>query len=391
MIGLIKALQQRTALGWLQLKHDKTRLLAAIAGIAFADLLIFMQLGFMSALYEANTQYPRRLLADLVLISVQAEGISQLYTLPRRRLYQAMDIPGVESVDALYVGSVSWRNPQNRDKASMSVFGQDPARPTFALPEVNQQLDQIKLTDTVLFDRASRGSSQELIDSIDQGDSVTTEIDRLTLTVGGTYELGASFADDGAIITSDQTFLRLFPKRDAGTVSMGLIDLEPGYDPETVKAALNEYLPDDVQVMTYDEYVDFEINQISSDSPIGYVFGLGSAVGFMVGVVIVYQVLSTDVNAHLAEYATFKAMGYRTQYLLGVVFEEAIILSVLGFLPGFGISIGLYHLTASATALPIAMPIGRAVWVFGATVLMCGLSGAIATNRLRSADPADIF
>ncbi|MEO1792369.1 MAG: FtsX-like permease family protein, partial [Cyanobacteria bacterium J06629_19] len=116
-----------------------------------------------------------------------------------------------------------------------------------------------------------------------------------------------------------------------------------------------------------------------------------SAMGFVVGIVIVYQVLSTDVNSHLAEYATFKAMGYRNSYLLGVVFEEAVILSVLGFVPSLGVAIGIYSLAAAATALPMAMTVSRAIGVFVLTIAMCGVSGGIATRRLQSADPADIF
>ncbi len=150
-------------------------------------------------------------------------------------------------------------------------------------------------------------------------------------------------------------------------------------------------MPEDVLVFTQQGYVDFELDEINSASPIGFVFGLGSAMGFIVGVVIVYQVLSTDVNTHLAEYATFRAMGYRNSYLLGIVLEEALILSVLGFIPGLVIALGAYQLTMTATALPIAMTVGRAVQVLVMTFLMCIGSGAIATRRLQSADPADIF
>lgn len=158
-----------------------------------------------------------------------------------------------------------------------------------------------------------------------------------------------------------------------------------------MREALAARLPKDVQVLTNQGYLDFELNEIKAESPIGFVFGLGSTMGFIVGVVIVYQVLSTDVNSHLAEYATFRAMGYRNRYLLGVVFEEAIILSVMGFVPGMVIALGAYQLTAAATALPLAMPVSRAVTVLVMTFMMCGASGAIATRRLQGADPADIF
>ncbi|MDY6781762.1 MAG: ABC transporter permease DevC [Cyanobacteriota bacterium] len=391
MLKLLKTLQERTPLGLLQLKHDRMRLLTAIAGITFADILIFMQLGFADALYKTNTQYPRNIEADLVLISTQAENFRKSRTFTRRRLYQALDVPGVASADALYVASLEWRNPQTREKASMSIIGQNPDRPAFNLPEVNAQLDTLRLPDTVLFDRASRGEYEEAIARVEQGKPVATEIGLRTVTIAGLFEVGASFADDGALLTSDQNFLRLFPKRDAGAVSLGLVRLQSGYDPGQVQAILAQRLPDDVQVLTSEGYLEFELADIQSNSPIGFVFGLGTAMGLIVGTVIVYQVLSTDVSSHLAEYATFKAMGYRNRYLLGVVFEEAFILSLLGFLPGVAVALGAYQLTAAATALPITMPILRAVYVFLLTLGMCGASGAIATRRLQAADPADIF
>lgn len=388
---MFKSLLNRTPLGWLQLKHDKLRLLTAISGIAFADILIFMQLGFMNALYSANTQYPRKINGDIILTSTQATNFNKPYTFPRRRLYQAMDVPGVESAEAVYIGSLDWRNPQNRAKTSMLVIGFDPEKPVFELPEVNSQLDKVKIPDTVLFDQASRGEYDQVVNQIQQGKTVTTERDRTTITIGGLFTVGASFADDGALITSDQNFMRLFPRKQPGLVSLGIINLEPGLDPEKAAMSLNAYFPGDVKALTYQEYVDAELAYIKSKTAIGFVFTLGTIMGFIVGIVIVYQVLSTDVNDHMAEYATFKAMGYKNSYLLGVVFEEAIILSIIGFIPSVAIATGLYQLTAAATALPIYLPASRSAIVLAMTILMCSISGAIATRKLQSADPADIF
>ncbi len=388
---MFKSLKNRTPLGWLQLKHDKFRLITALSGIAFADILIFMQLGFKNALYTTNTQYPRKIQGDIVLTSTQATNFNELYTFPRRRLYQAMDVPGVESAEPVYVGSVSWRNPQNKEKTSMMVLGFDPEKPAFDLPEVNSQLNKVKMPDTVLFDRASRGEYDEVIAQIEQGKTITTEIERTTITIGGLFKLGASFQDDGALITSDQNFMRLFPRKQPALVSLGVINLAEGRDPEGARLSLNAYLPEDVKAYTYQEYVDAELDYIQSSTAIGFVFSLGTMMGFIVGIVIVYQVLSTDVNDHMAEYATFKAMGYKNSYLLFVVFEEALILSIIGFIPSVAIAAGLYQLTAAATALPVVMPLARAVSVLIMTIIMCGISGAIATRKLQSADPADIF
>lgn len=113
--------------------------------------------------------------------------------------------------------------------------------------------------------------------------------------------------------------------------------------------------------------------------------------GALVGVVIVYQVLATDVADHLEEYATFKAIGYRQRFFLGVVFEEAVVLALLGFVPGVLLALGFYAGVAAATGLPVAMTAGRAALVLTGTVIMCTLSGAIATRRLARAEPAELF
>ncbi|NHC33821.1 ABC transporter permease DevC [Scytonema millei] len=387
----LQQLQRRTPLGWLQLSHEKGRLLVALAGIAFADVLMFMQLGFQAALYDSNTRINRAILADIILVSPKALNLQNLSTFSRRRLFQAMDVPGVQTADALYVNTINWRNPQTRLTATVQVLGFKPDRPAFALPEVNRQLDKIKLPDTVLFDRGARGKYAQAIAQVEQGKLVTTEVERRTIAIAGLFTIGASFGADATVIASDQTFLRLFPRRDVASISLGLIRLKPGYDPQQVATALESHLPEDVRVMTAQEYVQFEENYWRTASPIGFVFGLGTAMAFVVGVVIVYQVLSTDVNTHLKEYATFKATGYGNSYLLGIVFEEAIILSLLGFIPGVILPFGLYALAAQATALPIYMTFSRAVLVLGLTIVMCGLSGAISTRKLQSADPADMF
>jgi putative ABC transport system permease protein len=393
MKNLIKTLQNRTPLGLLQLKHDKARLITALSGIAFADILIFMQLGFLNALFDSSILLHRSLKADLVMMNPQALHWSEMSTFPRRRLYQAMDVPGVASAEALYINSVQWKNPQTRQKTSVMVIGMNVDRPAFDLPEVNQNLDKIKLPDTFLFDRASRGEYTEAIAAYEQGKTVTTEIERRTITVGGLFTLGASFGADATLISSDDNFLRLFPKRQPGTVSLGLIKLQPDADATQVKNALNNYFSEleDVRVMTIEEFIDFEQTYWARNRPVGIVFGFGAVIGFVVGVVIVYQILSTDVNDHMAEYATFKAMGYRNSYLLGIVFEEAIILAVCGFIPGLGISLGLYKMVRFRTALPVYLTLLRAIGVFLLTLVMCTISGAIATRKLQSADPADIF
>jgi putative ABC transport system permease protein len=391
MITFIQELQRRTPLGWLQLSHHKSRLLVALSGIAFADVLMFMQLGFQNALYDSNTRLNRAVLADIILISPQSRNMQNLTTFSRRRLLQAEDVPGVKSAEAMYIGLITWKNPQTRRKTTIQAIGFNPDLPALNIPEVNNQIDKIKLSDNFVFDRAARGEYDQVFKQIDAGQAVTTEVDKRTISISGGFKLGASFGADGTLISSDENFLRLFPRRLPGSISLGLINVQPGYEPKQVVEALKSHLPDDVKILTRAEYIKFEEDYWKTESPIGFIFSLGVAMGFMVGVIIVYQVLSTDVNAHIKEYATFKAMGYGNSYLLGVIFEEAVIMAILGFIPGFIIPLGMYQLAANATNLPIYMTAVRALIVLLLTLIMCTISGTIATSKLQSADPADMF
>jgi putative ABC transport system permease protein len=389
----MQALRRRTPLGWLQLTHQKGRFLVALSGIAFADVLMFMQLGFQTALFDSNTRLHNSMQGDIFLLSPQARNLAYLSTFSRRRLLQAMDIPGVKSAEGMYLGFIDWKNPQTRKETGVLIIGINPDKPAFDLPEVNSQLNTLKMPDTMLFDRGARGEYDKVLADIDQEKSVTTEIGRRTITISGLFQVGASFIADGTLITSDQNFLRTFPRQEPGSVNLGLIQLEPGYDPNQVATALRSHLKsqNDIKILTKEEFIEFEKNYWQTNTAIGFIFSLGVTMGFLVGVIIVYQVLSTDVNAHMKEYATFKAMGYRNAYLLSVVFEEAIIMAVLGFLPGVSVSFGLYALTRNATNLPVIMTLARAIQVQVLTLIMCMISGAIATRKVQSADPADMF
>lgn len=380
-------------ISWLQLSKEKLRLLVAMAGIGFADILMFMQLGFQAALYDSNTKIHQSLEGNLFLISTLSESLTYMESFSQRRLEQTLGAPGVESVSPIYVDVIRWRNPQNRHRSTILALGVDPSDRIFNLPEIQNNLAQTKLPDVVLFDRASspKFGTVEITQQFESGNSIITEIGGKRMKIGGLFAIGTSFAADGNFITSDLNFLRLFPHRNSGQIEIGVIQLRSGVDPQQVQQYLVTHLPQDVRVLTKAELIEFEEQYWATSTPIGYLFGLGVIMGFIVGSVIVYQILYTDVSNHLAEYATLKAIGYTDLYLLGVILQEALILVILGYLPGFAISLGLYQLARNATLLPIAMKLNRAILVLILTLLMCSLAGLLAVLRLRDADPADIF
>ncbi|HIK04548.1 MAG TPA: FtsX-like permease family protein [Trichormus sp. M33_DOE_039] len=388
---MLSKIFRKTPLAWRQLMKEKTRLAIAVAGITFADMLMFIQLGFESALFDAAVQPHRNLQADLVLINPQFQTLFSVKSFSRERLYQALGYEGVQSVSSLYIGTGQWRNPETRQDRAILVWGIDPATSAFKFPEVRKNQDAIKQLNQVLFDQAGRPEYGAVGDIFKQTGNFQTELNNIAVGVKGVFSNGASFAADGNVIASDSTFLRLFPERKADRIEVGLITLKPGADPEKVRSQLAAGLPNDVRILTPEGFAQTEKQYWATGTGIGFIFGLGVGVGFIVGIVIVYQILYSDVSDHLPEYATLKAMGYTDRYLLMALLQEALLLAVFGYLPAYLLSFGLYQITFAATMLPIAMKLDRAINVFILTIIMCSVSGAIAMRKLRSADPADVF
>ena len=391
MTGLLERLLGRLPIGWLQLVHNHARLAAALAGVAFANILIFMQLGFLGALIESIRLPYAAMNADVLVVASDMNTLSDGSPLPRQRMFEALSTPRVASATPLSYGKIDWKQPDGTIR-TLDVFGIDPAARAFRIPAIDAARAAIQNPDVAIIDSGTRNVPQDLFASIDRGEPYSFEAKGRTVTVVGTFTIGGGFSADGYLIVSDQTFLRLFPQRASGAPNLILLQLEPGADRQEVFAALKATLPDyDSAVRTVDEAVAKDQGFQTTQRPIGIVFGFGIVIGVLVGVIIVYQVLSTDVADHLREYATFKAIGYRQRFFLGVVFEEALILALLGFVPGIAIALALYAAIEMATGLPLAMTPARAVLVLVGTIAMCVLSGAIATRRLARANPADLF
>lgn len=378
---------KRTPLALLNLLHERTRLIVAIAGVAFAVLLIFMNLGFQGALLATTVTFYEQLDADIFLTSPQSLEISTTKAFPRTRLSQVAGIAGVERTMPLYLEYLLWRNPETRLSRSMFVFGINPQDPVFQMPELQTREAQaiLERPDTVFIDRLSREEFGP------QTTGLETEAGRRRVTIGGQYTLGGGFAADGTLIMSDQNFVRFFAPRSFNQINLGLIQVAPGTDVEAIAATMRQIVPADVQVKTRSEMIQNDLQYWLQNTAIGFIFTLGVVVSFIVGTVIVYQILYTDIRDHMQEYATLKAMGYSGRFLFVVVLQEAVILAVAGYIPGLIVAVGLYRLTREATNLPMVMSPARLLLVFTLTVIMCSLSGLISVRRAVTADPAEVF
>ena len=391
MSQLLERLLGRLPVGWLQLTHSRTRFAAAVAGVSFATLLVFMQLGIQGAMSTATLAPYDFLDGDIILSAEDANTLTDGSNVARARLFQALAVPGVERGAPLFVGILEFKLPDGTN-STLQAFATTVAERDFLSAEIASQFERLTQENTALIDTETRGVAPEVFAELKAGQPFAFEVNGQTLTAIGTLELGGGFSADGTLFVSDQTFLRFFGKRTSSAPNHILLKVADGVSPQVVVERLRAALPEaSVQVNTLEAYKAADLAYQSLERPTGIIFGFGVIIGIIVGIVIVYQVLSTDVADHLKEYATFKAMGYEHRFFLGIVLEEAAILAVFGFFPGFVVSMGLYAALSAVTSLPVYMDVARVFMVFFGTLAACALSGAIATRRLAAADPADLF
>jgi putative ABC transport system permease protein len=377
-------------LAWAQLSHQKVRTGIAMGGIAFANVLIFMQLGFVNLFAGGAILLPKHLQGDLFITNTDAKLIDPFSTFDRTRLYQAAAFDGIVFAEPLYLKYGTWAYNKETISYDTRIFAYNPQVQIFDLPEVNQQ--QAKLTEpfTVLFDRLSRSELGPIPAEMTKNSTTTAMINNRRIAVNGLFSLGCSFfLSQGNLITSDRTFADMFGSNALEQVSLGVLKVKPGTDLIALKLGIEKAVPG-VKVLNHEELQAREL-AFQETNPSSTIFNFGAIMGFIVGVAIVYQVLYSDVSDHLPEYATLKAIGYSNRSLLIVIFQEALFLAVLGYMPGFIATLGMYQLLTTLTKLELVMTLNLALTVFILTLAMCLISGAIASNKLRAADPADVF
>ncbi|HIK43449.1 MAG TPA: FtsX-like permease family protein [Leptolyngbyaceae cyanobacterium M65_K2018_010] len=386
----------RTPLALLNLTHDRKKFATSLAGVAFAVLLMFLFSGFKNALYDSQTQLLERLNGEIVIINRLKENMFVPRAFARRRLYQAQSFAGVEGAYAIYTSDARWKNPETKKTRPVRVIAYNPSEPVLTLPEVLAQQPQLILPNTALIDsraRAELGPRQA---------GIISELADRELRIIGTFSLGTDFAaGNGNLIMSDQNFLRYFANRGPeeetrsfATADLGLLKLAPDADVEALVQTLRDNLPQDVLILPKygpEGFIQRERQYWEENTNIGFVFSLLTAMGFVVGIILVYQILYTDVADHWSEYATLKAMGYDNRFLFGVVIQEAVILSVLGFIPGLMVSSLFYQLGARVTGLVFKLTLERVVNIYIMTFVMCLVSGAIAVRKVQRTDPAEVF
>ena len=236
----------------------------------------------------------------------------------------------------IYFGFTKWKDGVGGVWPDVFVIGFDPASKIFLPDSINQQTAVLERRDTVLVDSATR----PMFGPLTTGRVV--EIDTRKVTLGGQYDLGTGFMGLGVVLASAQNFARLFPGRGLNIVNLGAIELKPGVEPEGAASDLRKAIGAGAKIFTRKELEADETAYWTTRTSVGIIFGSGLLISFIVGVMIVYQIVSTQVSRQLPQFATMKAIGYPDRSLVGTVGAMSLLIVMAGFIPALGAALGLY-------------------------------------------------
>jgi putative ABC transport system permease protein len=378
-------------LAWRQLADEKKRLFAALFGVIFGVMLMLFQLGLYHGIMAMVVLPHNSLRGELVMVSPNYEYFGSSVEFSRRRLYQAASLPEVASTAPLYLGFLRWANPATGRNRMIFAMAIEPDQNPFTIPEIAGQVGRIRDPESVLFDDSSQADYGPIARLYREKGAIETEAERKRIRVTGLYTLGHTLAASADVIMSDEAYFRVRPDKPRNMPNVGMICLKPGADPAAVARRLRTMLPPDVEIIGRAEFIAGEQDYWARRTPIGFVTMAGMLVGMFVGGIVVYQILYTDVNDHLHQYATLKAIGFSDAFFVWLVLEEALILVALSFIPASLLTALLNYEARTAAHIPTELSAQAVLTVLAAVLVVCLCAGLLATRKLRSADPADVF
>ncbi|MFM8933982.1 MAG: ABC transporter permease, partial [Gemmataceae bacterium] len=180
----------------------------------------------------------------------------------------------------------------------------------------------------------------------------------------------------------------IYPER-PGTVSRLDLVLDPGTDREKVRAALAQKLGDRAEVHTVEEEESL-VGDVTSGLELGFqVGGLGSLI---VGLFLVYNVMSVGVEERRRFIGILRCAGGTRGQVAGLFLQEAACLGLAGSLLGIPLGLGIARLVVgpmgNALEEVLGRPTGEAAINLGWSNALLAVTAGVLTALVAALIPA---
>ncbi len=363
--------------------HDRIRLIVTLVGILFSIVLVAVQLGLYLGAKRMIVDMIDNANGELWITTYGAKSFEEggILLTPRER-HAALSTPGVKAVIPLVVSFAEWRKPGGGSTNSVLV-GTNPEDGGLAPWNlIAGDAGMISAPDAVLVDKSY------LQDLGINGLGDTAQIEQGRVRVRALTEGIRSFTMAPYVFTSLNRARSLLgiPSENS---SFFLVQLQPGTDVEHVRNALKGRL-NGTEVLTKAEFRDRSLDQWLFSTGAGVALIGGAILGLIVGIVIVAQTLYSSTKDHLNEFATLRALGSSSGYIIKVILAQAALSAVIGYILGMSIAMVVVAFSGQ-TALPILMTPALAAFLFAITLGMCAISAVSAIVKVTKIDPAMVF
>ncbi|MBW4418453.1 MAG: ABC transporter permease [Myxacorys californica WJT36-NPBG1] len=415
--------------------EDIPRFLVAQAGIMFAVSLVTIQIGILKGFTRSTARLIDQSNVDLWVAAKDMVHLELSSAIVAERVVQAQKVEGVDRAEALMIRSSIWRD-QSGNITPIRIFGFDPSTRMFAGFEIPKgKLDSLKQPYTVMVDQgslkflsldqvsdppetspANRGSigafgalPAQIVGLSKDTQSIASSVFIFTslenANAYGTAGLNSSIncirqssGELSCVNNFENQSLNAAPVDAppprrltiADPISFVMIRAKAGQDLGQLKQRLESTLPG-THVYTQAQMSTITRNYWEQRTGVGFVLGLGATVGFIVGMVIVGQILYSSVADHLREFGTLKAMGASNWVIYSVILEQALWMAVLGYIPSIALCLGLGAWTQAAKGIMILITPATAGGILVLTVVMCVGSALFAVQKVMRVDPAIVF
>jgi putative ABC transport system permease protein len=366
------------------LTQHRFRLAAALGGVAVALFLLLLQMAVLNAARVKVTALFDDFNFDMVVVPDTYQFLLSFDTLDRVTLNSARATRGVADSFGLNAVPVQMTQLPSRHVSYLFLIGLDEPGQFLRDAGMRAALQSLDSSHAIAMDTYSLAD----IGPVTPG--TRAEINNEAVTVTGQFQLGLFFYGEGSGLVRNADFTRL-TGRVPGSITMGLLRLERGADPADVKARLMKSLPSGTLVLTRGELIAQERAYFLSTKPVGIMMYISMLIAYLVGTVILIQVLSTDISTRMGEYAVLKAMGFSMTFVYGVGAAQAALLSLGGLIPALMLGMLVLWGIEFQTHLPTGLGLGLTVSMVAIALVLAAGAAAIALRRLAQADPAELF
>lgn len=366
------------------LAHDRGKLIASLAGVAFAATLLLIQIGLYAGFLETSCALIARAGGDVWVMAKGTEVLENGEPLSAGSRATIASHPCVDRVRALVVAFAPTRKAGGAPD-SVQLIGFEPG------------------TEPLLPWSLARGLPQDLHApnrvAIDMIDTTKLQIDGEPM--GARLEMGGQSVWVSALTEGVRSFTlvpnvfaevetaRRLAHLAEGQANYWVADLHNPSCAADVIATIEANEPD-VTAMTHQGFMKKTQDYWVFGSGAGSALGFSALLGLVVGTVIVGQTLYAITKEHLRELGTLKAIGATNAELVHFVAWQAAFLAVVGGGVGLAIAMGVKEAVTAAGLLVVLSP-----WVLavGATaiVVMCAIASIGSVRKVLSLEAAEVF